>query len=78
MQEETEVPGAAVYPVRVVRAEQGGVSQIQDMPHMFQKDGQRRQDTGSEEGQLVGAHNWRCAACGSPGSTVWSLIYEFE
>jgi hypothetical protein len=67
MQEETEVPCAAVYTVRAVRPEQSGVSQIQDLPHLFQKDGQRRQDTRSEEGQLVGARNWSCAALGPPG-----------
>jgi hypothetical protein len=49
----TEIPGPGLYPLPDLRQVARGVSQVQGMPDLFQNLGERRQDTGREEGQLV-------------------------
>jgi hypothetical protein len=49
----TEVSGPGLHPLPDLRQVARGVPQVQSMPDLFQNLGERRQDTGREEGQLV-------------------------
>jgi hypothetical protein len=50
---EAEVPCQGIYPLRALRQSQSRLSQVQDMPDLFQNLGERGQNTGSEKSQLV-------------------------
>jgi hypothetical protein len=51
---ETEVSGPGLYPLPDLRQVACGVPEVQGLQDLFQNPGERRQDTGREEGQLVG------------------------
>jgi hypothetical protein len=52
-QEETEIPKPGVYALPDLWTQPCGVSEVQDLPDLFQDHGERGKDSGREEGKLV-------------------------
>jgi hypothetical protein len=52
-EKKTEIPCQAVHALSALRKGQGSLSQVQNLPPLFQEIGQRRKDTWRKKSQLV-------------------------